>query len=80
VLVQGHRRPVPQRWRAKVLACTDEAATARQVVEWYEIRWQIELFFRWFKCVLGRRHLISESRDGVTVQVDVALIAHLLLT
>src|SRR5262249_12622087 len=41
-----HRRPRPKRWQAKVLACTDPTASARQVVEWYEVRWQIELFFR----------------------------------
>ena len=46
----------------------------------YKFRWEEELFFRWFKCVLGRRHLVSESLDGVTVQVYVALIANLLLT
>ena len=23
----------------------------------YKYRWQIELFFRWFKCILGCRHL-----------------------
>ena len=37
----------PARWHRKVLACTDPTATARQVVEWYEVRWQVELFFRW---------------------------------
>jgi hypothetical protein len=36
------QRPRPRRWQAKVLACTDATATARQVVEWYEVRWQIE--------------------------------------
>jgi len=46
----------------------------------YQFRWEEELFFRWFKCVLGRRHLVSESLDGLTVQVYVALIANLLLT
>jgi hypothetical protein len=46
----------------------------------YKFRWEEELFFRWFKCVLGRRHLLSESLDGLTVQVYVALIANLLLT
>lgn len=46
----------------------------------YKFRWEVELFFRWFKCVLGRRHLLSESKEGVTVQVYVALIANLLLT
>jgi Transposase DDE domain len=46
----------------------------------YKFRWEEELFFRWFKCVLGRRHLVSASLDGLTVQVYVALIANLLLT
>lgn len=46
----------------------------------YKFRWEEELFFRWFKCVLGRRHLLSESLDGLTVQVYVALVANLLLT
>src|SRR5262249_16229944 len=46
VVYQSQGRPVPRRWQGKVLACTDATATARQVVEWYEIRWQIEIFFR----------------------------------
>jgi len=46
----------------------------------YRFRWAVELFFRWFKCVLGRRHLLSESRNGVTIQVYVAMIASLLLS
>jgi hypothetical protein len=40
----------------------------------------VELFFRWFKCILGRRHLLCESRNGVTIQVYVAIIASLLLS
>jgi hypothetical protein len=35
-------RPAPRCWHGKVLARTDPTATARQVVEWYELRWQIE--------------------------------------
>jgi hypothetical protein len=46
----------------------------------YRFRWSVELFFRWFKCVLGRRHLLSESQNGVTIQVYVAMIASLLLS
>jgi hypothetical protein len=46
----------------------------------YRFRWSVELFFRWFKCVLGRRHLLSESQNGVTIQVYVAIIASLLLS
>lgn len=45
----------------------------------YRYRWTIELFFRWFKCVLGCRHLVSDSENGVQIQVYVALIASLLI-
>jgi len=45
----------------------------------YRYRWTIELFFRWFKCVLGCRHFISESENGVALQCYVALIASLLI-
>ena len=46
----------------------------------YRYRWQIELFFRWFKCVLGCRHLVSHSANGVRLQVYVALIVSLLIS
>ncbi|VAX39182.1 hypothetical protein MNBD_PLANCTO02-2989, partial [hydrothermal vent metagenome] len=41
----------------------------------YRYRWVIELFFRWFKQILGMRHLISDSENGVTIQLYVAMIA-----
>ena len=46
----------------------------------YKFRWTIELFFRWFKRILGCMHLLSESRQGVEIQVYVAIIASLLLS
>jgi hypothetical protein len=46
----------------------------------YRYRWAVELFFRWIKCVLGCRHLLSQSEKGVRIQVYVALIASLLLS
>jgi len=45
----------------------------------YRYRWTVELFFRWFKCVLGCRHLLSTHQSGVAIQVYAALIASLLL-
>jgi hypothetical protein len=44
----------------------------------YRRRWQIELFFRWIKCILGNRHLFAESPSGVAIQMYLALIAGLL--
>jgi Transposase DDE domain len=46
----------------------------------YRYRWAVELFFRWFKCILDCRHLLANSRDGVTIQVYLAIIASLLVT
>lgn len=46
----------------------------------YRFRWTVELFFRWLKCMLGCRHLLANSRDGVTIQVYLAIIASLLLS
>ena len=39
----------------------------------------IELFFRWVKCVLGCRHLLSQGLNGVRLQVYAAFIASLLI-
>ena len=45
----------------------------------YQHRWQVELFFRWLKCVAHFDHFFSESRDGMTLQLYVTLIALLLI-
>jgi hypothetical protein len=46
----------------------------------YRFRWAVELFFRWLKCILGCRHLLALSQQGVTIQVYLAMIASLLIT
>lgn len=46
----------------------------------YKYRWTVELFFRWFKCILGCQHLLSTCQNGVAVQVYLALIASLVIT
>jgi hypothetical protein len=45
----------------------------------YRFRWLIELFFRWLKCVLSCRHLLSEDGQGIQIQMYCALIACLLI-
>jgi hypothetical protein len=45
----------------------------------YRYRWSIELFFRWLKCVLGARHLVSHNENGLTLQLYAALIVSLLI-
>jgi len=45
----------------------------------YRYRWQIEIFFRWFKCVLGCKHLLAQSEHGLRIELYAALIASLLI-
>jgi hypothetical protein len=45
----------------------------------YRFRWLIELFFRWLKCVMSCRHLISKDGNGIQIQMYCALIAFLLM-
>jgi hypothetical protein len=45
----------------------------------YKYRWTVELFFRWFKCILGCQHLLSTCQNGVAIQVYMALIASVLI-
>jgi Transposase DDE domain len=46
----------------------------------FRYRWSVELFFRWLKCILGCRHLLSQCENGVSIQVYVAMIASLLIS
>jgi hypothetical protein len=46
----------------------------------YRRRWQIELFFRWFKKVLEADALLARSENGLTLVVYCALIASLLVS
>jgi len=58
---------------------TTERAAPELLALLYRHRWQVELFFRWLKCLLGCRHWLAESPRGVAVQCYLALIAAQLL-
>ncbi len=53
---------------------------AEHVAVGYRFRWSVELFFRWFKCILGCRHLLSTSPNGITIQLYLGIIASLLIS
>jgi len=46
----------------------------------YSWRWSIEIFFRFFKHLLGCRHLLSHSQNGIEIQTYCAIIACLLIS
>lgn len=63
----------------RVVLLTDTDLPAYVIADLYRWRWQVELFFRWFKCILGCTHWLSRTRQGLTLQVYVALLASLLI-
>lgn len=52
---------------------------AEVIAHIYQHRWTIELFFRFFKHVLGCRHLLSTDPVGIQIQAYCAIIACLLI-
>ena len=63
----------------ELLLATDLEIEAELIALIYRYRWQIELFFKWMKSILGNRHLMAESPAGVAIQTYSALIAALML-
>lgn len=63
----------------ELLLATDLEIEAELIALIYCYRWQIELFFKWMKSILGNRHLMAESPAGVAIQTYSALIAALML-
>lgn len=46
----------------------------------YFYRWTIEIFFRFFKQILGCRHLLSRAPNGIEIQTYCAVIACMLIS
>jgi hypothetical protein len=53
---------------------------AETIATIYQRRWTIEIFFRFFKQVLGCRHLLSQDQNGIELQVYAAIIACMLIS
>lgn len=63
-----------------LLLTTDRLDLPAEVVGLiFQHRWAVEIFFRFFKHILGCRHLLSHSRNGVELQTYAAIIACLLI-
>ena len=64
-----------------LLVCSEppEKISAALVSLIYRQRWQIEVFFKWLKSLLGCRKLLAESPEGVAMQMYCALIAAILM-
>jgi|SRR5579863_3166873 len=62
-----------------LLATTRQDLPATLIGLTYRYRWQIELFFKWFKTMLPCGHWLAESPTGVAIQLYCVMIAALLL-
>jgi len=54
-------------------------ATPEQICALAQYRWTIEIVFRWLKHTLGLKHLISTQKEGVEIQIVMALLVYALL-
>jgi hypothetical protein len=87
-LIRIHVEPHPKRGGNKrqpgsgelVLATNLLDVPAEVVALIYRHRWLVELFFRFFKHVLGCRHLLSHDPEGIEIQTYCAIIACLLIS
>ena len=63
-----------------LLIATNLIQTPAEVVGLiFRQRWTVEIFFRFFKHVLGCRHLLSHRRNGIEIQVYMAIITCMLI-
>jgi IS4 transposase len=82
-----HRKPSGRTGRGgpeqgeTILLATDRLDLSPETISTiYQKRWAIEIFFRFFKHILGCRHLISHDENGLQLQLYVAIIACLLIS
>lgn len=75
------KRKIPKRTEESELVIVTDLldVPAEVIVQLYRFRWLIELFFRWLKCVLSCRHLVSRNERGIQIQMYCALIACLMI-
>lgn len=76
-----HKRGAgPEQGESLLIATSlDKTIQAELVGLIYRRRWTVELFFRFFKHILGCRHLMSHRANGIEIQVYVAIIVCMLI-
>jgi IS4 transposase len=74
---QGRQRTDKTNSHKIVLLTNLPDAPAEVIADLYELRRSSELFFRFFKHVLGCRQLVSHKPEGVMIQVYCTLVAAL---
>jgi hypothetical protein len=86
IACKPHRKPSGHNGRGgpeqgdHLLIATDLLDLPAEVVGLiFHQRWSVELFFRFFKHILGCRHLLSHRPNGIEIQVYMAIIVCMLI-
>lgn len=69
----------PEQGDTILIATNDLEMPVTMISAIYKSRWEIEIFFRYFKHLLGCRHLLCQSKNGVRLEMYAAIIACLLI-
>lgn len=69
----------PEQGDTILIATNEFEMPATMISAIYKSRWEIEIFFRYFKHLLGCRHLICQSENGVRLEMYTAIIACMLI-
>ncbi len=69
----------PQQKETLLIATDRLDLDAETIAAIYEHRWTIEIYFRFFKHILGCRHLLSHNQNGIELQMYAAIIACMLI-
>jgi len=69
----------PQQGETLLIATNRFDLEADVIALIFKHRWMIEIFFRFFKHVLGCRHLLSYCQNGIELQTYAAIIACMLI-
>jgi len=78
---RGHTGRGGPEQKETLLVATDRLDLEAQTIALiYNYRWTIEIYFRFFKHILGCRHLISHNKNGIEIQMYTAIIACMLIT
>ncbi len=73
------QRDTGQKDQTMLIATNRVDLPAEVIALIYQYRWQIEIFFRWFKHILGCRHLLSYCDNGIELEVYAGILACLLI-
>jgi hypothetical protein len=70
----------PEQSETLVIATNQMDLEADVIALIFKHRWTIEIFFRFYKHILGCRHLLSYSRNGIEIQTYSAILACMLIS